>query len=228
MADNESRNAPAPPPVKKDHTVLAVTISGIATVAAAVSAAYVQGSMNNAGKQPVAPPAAASTTPFSFPTSMAGTASDDGKGSAGVPAAPPPADAGSVGLHQINIKNSCDKPYTIMFYYHTAAGWTAEDGAMWEYTGGENDYPGRDNKHLMTDSKEIYFYAKLKDGTGEWSGDRAVRVGDQTVSFKKAAVDEMANGDYQLEITCSDPAATDDTAGSKTPAAADGKPLIGH
>lgn len=105
-------------------------------------------------------------------------------------------------LHRVTILNNCERPFRIRFYYHGARGWTSNGGSRWHYEHGEDDYPTAEGQPLTTDSADIYFHATRDDGLGEWNGNNYVEIAGQNVGFRKAEVVSMANGDYQVPISC--------------------------
>jgi hypothetical protein len=111
---------------------------------------------------------------------------------------------GASGGHKLYVQNQCPYPITLALYYRNAEGWQNNNGALWKFGANKSAHPSWRGADLIAVSRPVYY--RITEANGDkinnFTGDLDVTYGTQTLSMKRANVDEAANGDYQIAFTC--------------------------
>lgn len=117
------------------------------------------------------------------------------------PEAPPT----TSGTHQILITNSCKtKQLTIAIYYYDGQRWQTNDGSTWTFKANDSSYPVIGNNRLLAASDVLYYTAFYGEGSisGFDDGDLDVNYGGQKVKMRRASLNKLDNGDYEIPFNC--------------------------
>lgn len=109
------------------------------------------------------------------------------------------------GTHQILVSNSCaTKQLTIAIYYFDGQRWQNNDGSTWTFKAKDSSYPVLNNSRLLAASDVIYYTAFFGEGSisGFDDGDLDVNYGGQKVKMRRASLNKLDNGDYEISFDC--------------------------
>ncbi|MGF7146904.1 hypothetical protein FHS96_000513 [Sphingomonas zeicaulis] len=126
-----------------------------------------------------------------------------GESTAGATPSPTPDTSG--GTHQILVSNTCaTKSLTIAIYYYDGQRWQTNNGLIWTFTPNNSSYPVIGEKRLLAASDVIYYTAYYGEGSirGFDDGDIEVNYGGEKVKMRRASLNKLDDGDYEIPFNC--------------------------